>query len=120
MRNGKLLQSSFLMCAVMGAAALVTTDALADETATSVTVHYAGLDLSKPAGTRVLYRRIVGAARMVCGEQGRSLEEQLDWQRCYHRAIDDAVVRVNNPRLTALDPDLRRKAATPLIVRLRE
>jgi UrcA family protein len=42
----------------------------------SVTVRYADLDLSRVAGAQTLYKRIKGAARSVCGDQGRRIEEQ--------------------------------------------
>jgi UrcA family protein len=70
--------------------------------AESVTVSYADLDLSKMAGARTLYRRIASAARGVCGEDGRRIEEQIQWRSCYQGAIADAVAAVNSPLLTAV------------------
>ena len=79
--------------------------------AVSVTVSYADLDLSKPSGARTLYGRITGAAREVCGDQGRRLEEQFQWRTCYQGAISDAVAAVNSPLLTAVH-DRRQPAPT--------
>jgi len=66
----------------------------------SITVRYADLDLSRVAGAQTLYRRIKGAARSVCGDQGRRIEEQHQWKSCYQGAIADAILGVNSPLLT--------------------
>jgi UrcA family protein len=68
----------------------------------SITVRYADLDLSRAAGAQTLYQRINGAARSVCGDQGRRIEEQHQWKSCYRGAIADAIVKVNSPLLTLL------------------
>lgn len=68
----------------------------------SMTVSYGDLNLATPEGASILYRRIRGAARMVCGEQGRSLFEQSLWTSCLNEAIAHAVAKVNNPRLSSV------------------
>jgi UrcA family protein len=68
----------------------------------SITVRYADLDLSRVAGAQTLYKRIKGAARSVCGDQGRRIEEQQQWKGCYRGTIADAIVKVNSPLLTLL------------------
>jgi UrcA family protein len=68
----------------------------------SVTVRYADLDLSSPAGADALYRRIQAAARQVCGFPGTDLVEQSSWRSCYRSAVGDAVRKVNSPLLIAV------------------
>jgi UrcA family protein len=67
-----------------------------------LTIHYRDVDLSTSDGAMALYGRISRAARFVCGERGRSLAEQSDWQRCDQAAIAGAVRRVDNPLLTTI------------------
>jgi len=67
-----------------------------------LTIHYRDVDLSTSGGAMALYGRISRAARFVCGERGRSLAEQSDWQRCDQAAIAGAVRRVDNPLLTMI------------------
>jgi UrcA family protein len=70
------------------------------------TVSYAGLDLSSPDGARVLLRRLKFAAAQVCEPlAGRELERHALWQKCYERALADAVKHVDHPQLTALYRD---------------
>ena len=67
-----------------------------------VTVRYDDLNLSSAAGANTLYLRIVGAARISCGYEGRSLLEAREWQSCYKNAVADAVAAVNSPNLTTI------------------
>jgi len=102
-----LVHRSPLACAALGAALLAGT-ALGSEAAggrpaaRTLTVRYADVNLATVAGATTLYRRIQGAARLVCGEPGRSLSEQREWAQCYRDAVNDAVATVNNPTLTAV------------------
>jgi UrcA family protein len=68
----------------------------------SVTVHYRDLNLSTLAGATILYQRIKGAGRSVCGDEGRRFDEQRQWNSCYQRAVADAVATVNSPMLTGV------------------
>jgi UrcA family protein len=68
----------------------------------SVTVRYADLDLSSPAGANALYHRIQAAAKQVCGFPGTDLVEQTIWRSCYRSAVDNAVRKVNSPLLIAV------------------
>jgi UrcA family protein len=68
----------------------------------SVTVNYRDLNLSTLDGATALYRRITGAARFACGEQGYGLFEQRHWRSCVQSAIAGAVATVNNPLLTTV------------------
>jgi len=69
----------------------------------TVTVRYGDLNLASAAGATTLYNRIRGAARFVCGEEGRGIDEQLVWNDCYHTTVSDAVSAVHSPLLSALD-----------------
>jgi UrcA family protein len=74
--------------------------AAADPGVRSVVVHYGDLNLSTAAGARTLHARIRGAARFVCGEEGRSLHEQGMWRSCYRDAMANAIATVNSPLLS--------------------
>jgi len=80
------------------------------QVATSVVVHYADLDLSRPKDARVLYDRLHAAARLVCRESVVVLED-LEHLRQYHdcidRALANAVTDVGAATVTAV-----REAAT--------
>ncbi|HUL19218.1 MAG TPA: UrcA family protein [Steroidobacteraceae bacterium] len=71
--------------------------------APTLKVSYRDLDPNSEAGAQLLYHRIRGAAQFVCGEEGRSLDEQLAWKRCVHTAMSDAVQAVHSPQLSALE-----------------
>jgi UrcA family protein len=78
---------------------------MASDTVTkSITVSYADLNLSNPAGASALYQRIRGAARRVCTVAGESPYEVLGLEKrqCIHQAIDQAIMKVNSPVLVAM------------------
>lgn len=98
---------------VAGTVAFVTAVALAgtvlaqehhDSSARTATVHYNDLDLSTTAGAVTLYKRIQGAARMVCEEHGYEVgvDAWREWSGCFHTAVNDAVEKVHSPLLNAL------------------
>jgi UrcA family protein len=80
---------------------LGATPALASDPA-SIKVGYSDLNLTTVAGAQTLYKRIKGAARTVCGYEGRNLTDESAWNSCYRGAIADAVAKVNSPLLTAV------------------
>jgi UrcA family protein len=64
-------------------------------------VSYKDLNLNSNEGTRVLYRRIQGAANQVCGKvETRDLQGERVHKACFERAISQAVAAVNSPMLT--------------------
>ena len=83
---------------LLGAATALAADAGAPQ----MRVDYSDLNLSTINGAATLYQRIEGAARFVCGEPGRHLDEQRYWKSCYGDAVNRAVSEVNNPLLTSL------------------
>jgi UrcA family protein len=111
MNASKLVHRSCLTSLALGSA-LFAGAALASATAAdgnlvaqSMSIRYADVNLATKAGATTLYRRIEGAARFVCGESGRRLDEQHAWKECYQNAVDDAVAKVNNPTLSAMHLD---------------
>ena len=65
------------------------------------TVHFADLDLTRPADVAVLYQRIRVAAREVCQPLGeRDLILLAATRSCMLDAIDRAVVDVHSPTLS--------------------
>lgn len=79
----------------------VLADMRADGTS-AVTVRYTQDELGTVAGASHLYARIRGAARSVCGDSGRTLDEQRLWRSCYRAAMDAAVAQVHSPLLESV------------------
>jgi UrcA family protein len=103
--------AAFLLCGAIAVCTLQLTAHAADEGMPSKRVSYADLDISKPAGAKVLYKRIVRAANEVCQINGfESFAATQLVNRCMDRAIDNAVKEVDSPALSALRP------STPLHV----
>ena len=101
-----LRAATFFLCGALTLGALqASAGATTDEAPPSQRVSYADLDISKPAGAKVLYNRITSAARRVCGSSGfESLTVKHLLDRCIDRAIDNAVKDVGSPALSALRP----------------
>ncbi len=70
----------------------------------SIAVSYDDLDPSNAAGARLLYARIRWAARKVCTLDGELGRVALSWERtqCIQRAVDQAVISIDNPVLAAM------------------
>lgn len=88
-------------------ACTLTSGALLAEPATgqppAVTVNYADLDISRPAGAQALYNRIKHAARSVCAPlESQQLRRMALWRECYEQAVANAVATIDRPALTAL------------------
>jgi UrcA family protein len=65
------------------------------------TVAYRDLNLNTDAGVQLLYKRIQGAAKQVCGDlEIRDLRGVQAHKACVQRAVDEAVTAVNNQMLT--------------------
>jgi len=89
-----------LILAVTAPVAKATT---ADETP-SLVVKYTDLNVNTPQGARVLYSRLRAAATDVCGGDAdlRDPDVYLEFLRCYWRAMDSAVQKVDEASITAL------------------
>jgi UrcA family protein len=95
-----------LLCGAIALCTLQVTARASDEGLPSKRVSYADLDISKPAGAKVLYGRIVRAAKEVCeytGYQSLGMSQMVN--RCVDHAIDKAVKDVDSPALSALRPN---------------
>jgi len=90
---------------VIGGAAIGGT-ALASEPATTSTSHqtvtypvrYGDLDVSTTAGAKTLYLRIRYAAETLC--VSTATWGKKEGEACVQKAVNDAVARVNAPKLT--------------------
>jgi UrcA family protein len=64
------------------------------------TVRYVDLDASRPGGAAALYARISAAANDVCRTMdGRDLASKNRFNRCVHKAVVEAVAKVDQPAL---------------------
>src|SRR5271156_767375 len=96
--------AAFLLCGAIALGTLQVAHA-ADDGVPSRKVSFADLDISKPAGAKVLYGRILRAAKEVCQVNGfQSLAMSQMINRCVDHAIDNAVKDVGSPALSALRP----------------
>jgi len=102
-------------CAVMASAAFAQGGSLrptddphvmvSPDGALSTQVQYDETDLSSSSGAHKVYRRLQSAAETVCGDNGsfvHDLSIRRNMDQCENSAIEDAVARINNPRLTAV------------------
>jgi UrcA family protein len=97
--------AAFFLCGAIALCTLQVTARASDDGLPSRRVSYADLDISKPAGAKVLYSRIQAAARHVCALNGyNDLLQMQAVNQCTDRAIDKAVKDVGSPALTALRP----------------
>jgi UrcA family protein len=70
--------------------------------ASSRTVRYSDLNLNTASGAKVLYQRIRGAAKSVCGDvDSKRLEEAAVAKACLDRAIVSSVRAVNSVQLNS-------------------
>jgi UrcA family protein len=68
-----------------------------------VTVKYGDLAVSTPQGAATLYQRIWSAAVTVCRPlDDRSLASKQARDACIHKAVVDAVAKVDQPALSAV------------------
>jgi UrcA family protein len=96
---------SLLAVCGLGAASLAASAAtpIPESDAPSITVRYGDLDLSTDKGTRVLYRRLSGAANLVCPRvDNRDLTQATLAAQCRSDAIAKAVKKVNNAHLAEI------------------
>ena len=68
----------------------------------SVSVSFAELDITKPAGAEVLYDRLQRAAQEVCGVNERFyspyyIAGSAERRACYQDALDRAVAQIDAP-----------------------
>jgi UrcA family protein len=94
--------------AVFGALALswgAASIAAGDSDVPQVVVKFGDLDLSNPQGAATLYSRIAAAGNEVCRSldiNSRDLGSRARLDACVHKAIAEAVTKVNQPKLFAI------------------
>ena len=99
----KLGTAMYCLCGATTLCALQVTAIAADDSLPTRRVSYADLDISKPAGAKILYRRIEAAAREVCVPGTREVVRATAPERaCINQAIDMAVKHVNSVALSEL------------------
>ena len=94
-----------VVSAIIGTLALASAvSSFADDSrdVRKVTVKFADLNVSSPQGAAVLYTRIRQAARAVCADEFVSYPFNPGVAACVHKAIADAVTKVNQPALYAV------------------
>jgi len=100
MGTGKRVSNVSLACLALLAGAAVAgvgSASAAQSVERRVTISYGDLDLSTRRGAQELHARLSGAARLVCGDSGRSLAEQRAWNDCYAQVLSDALARIDSP-----------------------
>jgi UrcA family protein len=83
-------------------ASLASTPALAGLQVMQMTVHYDDLNLTRPAGARVLFDRLWHAARQVCGPRPAmaDLDNYRMFESCVQTSVSEAVASAHQPMLT--------------------
>ena len=77
-------------------------------------INYADLNLTRTTDVAVLYRRIEGAAGLVCELYGsRDLARNLRFRHCMADAVDRAVAEVHAPLLTQRHAALTKRSIAP-------
>jgi UrcA family protein len=101
--NTTVLNTKPLIClAFLAVCAVLSAPVKADspEVTVKISVSTAGLDLSRPADAREVYRRLYFAARTACGHGNRvDLKAPSNFAACYEKALGEAVRSVNRPQL---------------------
>jgi UrcA family protein len=100
-----LRATTFFLCGAITLCGLQATAGAPDPSLRQQRVSFADLDISKPAGAKVLYSRIKAAAYKVCtinGYQDMAAMQRVN--RCIDVAINNAVKEVDSPALSALRP----------------
>lgn len=97
----------FIITTALTALSLAVISTPASAETQSVSVQYADLDLTSPAGVATLEGRIEAAAKRICGKtEVRSVHDGADQQRCIRET--QASVSVEIARLTGR-PQLARR-----------
>lgn len=87
--------------AIFGAlAASFSAVSAADTSSAGIIVKYADLNIASPSGAVVLYERIRAAAQTACNYFW--FKTDADEARCVQHTIANAVIKVNQPALSAV------------------
>jgi UrcA family protein len=118
--NTQTSRSSFRFALLTSLAGLsLAMQAMADspDAIRTVTVKYADLNISTIEGATALYQRLKGAARRVCSNADTAPFAAFAYRGCYVKALNDAVAKVNNPMLTALNQGTHTPVTATAMVR---
>jgi UrcA family protein len=111
----RLIAATGVSALAAGFAVIAHADQSTD--APQVIVKYADLSTSTPQGAAALYRRIWGAAETVCRPlDDRSLGSKQAMSACIHKALADAVAKVDQPALSAVFSEKNRKPVSPVLI----
>jgi len=93
------------VASLLGLGATMGTGAAQAADPSTETVSYGDLNLSLATDVQTLYSRLERASARVCGEAPSPFElpRHLAWSRCYYRALDSAVLKINSSKLQALN-----------------
>ena len=89
--------AAFVLSAAFTFSMLSATARAADGNVLTQKVSYADLNIQTPEGAKVLYKRIVHAAYVVCPDYG-DMQETF---QCVNKAIARAIKQVDSPALSA-------------------
>jgi UrcA family protein len=85
--------------------------------ARSTTVKFGDLNVSSPEGAAALYARIRSAAKTVCSPiEATDFPFRTAFEVCVHKAIADAVTKVNRMELYAVYNQHNRPALPPTLL----
>jgi UrcA family protein len=75
-----------------------------NELTTNISVRFGDLDLNSEHGAKTLFLRLKNAAESACGDafEPVDLNERAGILQCQQKAMEKAVERVDQPRLTAV------------------
>jgi UrcA family protein len=93
----RFIASAIVGTLALGAAAVSTAADSSD--VRTITVKFGDLNISNPEGAAKLYNRIRAAAESVCSDSDADIWVKASVNRCIHKAIADAVMKVNQPAL---------------------
>ncbi|HZO22373.1 MAG TPA: UrcA family protein [Steroidobacteraceae bacterium] len=88
---------------LVGGCTLAGSSMAAEPQVIKIQLQYSPAEVGSADGAARLYRRIQFAARQACGEaDSREVVRYFLAKKCFERAVDDAVAKVDAPALTAV------------------
>jgi len=108
MKESKLFKGllATIIVFALGAPTIASAGDKSELQGVSVKVSYADLNLEKQEGAKALYRRLRQASKQACDYRGLkvagSIRQAVETQRCYHKALTEAVADLDNEMVTEL------------------
>jgi UrcA family protein len=102
MSNRALQVAAFVAATTISGAVGAASEAPAFTEQKTYVVHYPSGDLDTAAGAEHMYQTLFRVARYVCGDDGwtRELAVVVEFKRCEHTAVANAVSGASNANLT--------------------